>query len=163
MGSQRRIHTLIIVLFLLFIGNSLLAREMPDFQLKNLDGTQYDSSTDKGKHMILLEFWGSCCKARVSELKYLQKLQSEYQDRGLKVYAINIDDVRSTSRIRPVVRRYKFTFPILLDPQQVVLSKFSPAKTKPYTVLIDGNGEIIQEIQGHSSTKEAIIRKALSD
>jgi len=138
-----------------------LAREMPSFQLGRLDGSKYDSETDKGKHIVLLEFWGSCCKARVSELKYLEELQTEFGD-NVKIYAINIDDARSASRIKPVVKRYKFTFPVLLDPDQEVLSKFSPKKTKPYTVLIDSSGSIIKEIQGQNPGKGKIIRNLIN-
>ena len=154
-----------LILSILSIGLTLsvFAREMPRFSLKNLDGSTYKSEVDKGNSVILLEFWGACCKARVSELKYLQELQEKYDDKNLKIYAINIDNARAGSRIKPVVKRYKFTFPVLLDPDQEVLRKFSPQKVKPYTVLIDSKGQIIKEIQGENPGKESIIRKMIAE
>jgi len=152
-----------ILILSLFHAVSGFARELPMFQLDRLDGSQYDSREDTGKNIILLEFWSSCCKARVSELKYLETLSREYAKRGLKVYAINVDNARGHSRVKPVVKRYKFTFPVLLDPDMTVLRKFSPQKTKPYTVLVGIDGRIIREIKGENPGKEHLIRALIEE
>ena len=164
------VHTL--YLYLLVLTSILVAAAFttagtpPEFCLKKLDGGEYKLSEDLGKSVIILEFWGMCCRARLGKLKYLDELYKQYKDKGLKVYAINVDDAASGSRVKPVIKRYDYAFPVLLDPLQNVLRKFSPSKIKPYTVIIGRNGDIIHALvdnTGNDALVEKIIREQFND
>lgn len=142
------------------------ARNPPGFSLQMLDGGKYTLADDIGNSVILLEFWGLCCRARLGEMKALDDLYTRYKDKGLKVYAINIDDASARSKVKPALKRYGFSFPVLLDHGRDVFRKYSPAGKKPYTVIIGKNGEIVEAVSnedpGAQSRIEECVRKLLA-
>ena len=137
------------------------AGKAPTFRLERLEGGYCQLPEDAGNGIILLEFWGTCCKAKLGNLQYLNNLQDKYKDRGLHVYAINIDDATAKSHINPVVKRYGYTFPILLDPHQEILRMFSPSKTKPFTVVIGRDGTIIRELSGETPGNWKLVEETI--
>jgi len=139
---------IIAIMIIICTSTGVYARKPPGFSLKTLDGDTYTLADDLGESVILLEFWGLCCRARLSEMKALENLYVQYGDKGLKVYAVNIDDASALSKVRPALKRYGYSFPVLLDPAQEVFRKYSPAGKKPYTVIIGKNGEIVEAIPG---------------
>lgn len=76
------------------------------------------------------------------EMPHLQRLSETYSDKGLQVVAISIDDARSRAMIKPMCRKAGATFPVLHDSQTRVVAQYNPAKTLPYTVLIDQEGRV---------------------
>ncbi len=144
-------------------GGAALADNAPALNLERLDGGYCRIPDDKGGSVILLEFWGTCCKAKLSYLEYLDDLYSKYKDNGLIVYGINVDAAAAKSRIKPAVKRYGYEFPVLLDPDHEALKNFSPSGAIPYTVLIDGKGEIIFSAPGNKTVDRSPVEKILRD
>lgn len=140
-----------------------LADKAPVLNLERLDGGYCRIPDDAGGSVILIEFWGTCCKAKLSHLAFLDELKKQYSDRGLVVYGINVDDAAAKSRIRPAVKRYGYEFRVLLDPYREALKKFSPSGIIPYTVLIDGNGEIIYSAPGNKTNNRTPVEKILRE
>ncbi len=138
-------------------------RTPPGFSLDRLDGGAFNLQEDLGNSVILLEFWGMCCHAKLSDLKTIDDLYLQYGNRGLKVYGINIDDASRRSQVKPAVKKYGYTFPVLLDPTQEVLRKFSPDREKPYTVVIDRKGDIIHESGGDQSKSRPLLEKIIEE
>ena len=149
----------VFVVTLIFTGSGVDAGKAPLFTLEMIDGGSYTLADDLDRHVILLEFWGTCCKTNLSNLKFLEDLQTSYGAKGLKVFAINVDDASARSRIKPAIRKYGYTFPILLDPAQEVLRKFSPNKIKPSSVIIGRDGQIAMVLEGDKPGNE----KAITD
>ena len=154
---------LVLILTPCLANTGVWARKPPGFTLDRLDGGVYNLKDDLGKSVILLQFWGMCCHAKLSNLRTIDELYLQYKDKGLKVYGINIDDAASQSGVKPAVKKYGFSFPILLDPAQEVLRKYSPFKMNPYTVIIDLNGEIVHELGGNQSKYHELIMELLPD
>jgi peroxiredoxin len=158
-----QIRALWLILIICIAISTTSARKPPLFRLDRLDGGVYNLKTDLGKSVILLEFWGTCCRAKLSNLRAIDDLYSQYKNRGLKVYAINVDDASSRSRIKPAVKKYGYSFPILLDPAKEILRTFSPTKKIPFTVIIGLNGEIIHESGGNQSNTHRVIKTLVKE
>lgn len=144
-------------------GGAALADKAPALNLERLDGGYCRVPDEAGGSVILIEFWGTCCRAKLAQLKYLDELKDTYGDRGLVVYGINVDNASAKSRIKPAVRKYGYRFPVLLDPDHEALKNFSPSGTIPYTVLIDGKGEIIFSAPGNKTVDRSSVEKILSE
>ncbi len=138
------------------------AGKVPSFTVESIDGGSYNLADDLGRCVILLEFWGTCCKTNLSRMSYLEDLHKTYHAKGLKVLAVNVDDVSALSRVKPSIRKYGYTFPILLDPTQEVLQKFSPAKVKPCSVIIGRNEEVVTILLGYKPGNETIITDTIT-
>ena len=163
-SSNKLLYLLVIAAFISIFPTEerLFAGKSPPFTLERIDGGSYDLSDDLGKNVILLEFWGTCCKSNIGKLSYIETLQISFGVKGLKVFAINVDDASARSRVKPAIRKYGYTFPILLDPTQDVLRKFSPSKIKPCSVIIGKDGQIVTVLEGENANNDKLITETIS-
>lgn len=164
--SDQGVHwlfTIAVLLVMQFVGSAVLAGKAPALNIERLEGG-YCRLPDNAKgSVVLIEFWGTCCKAKLSYLEYLDELASKYKDNGLIVYGINVDAAAAKSRIKPAVKRYGYEFPVLLDPDREALKHFSPSGTIPYTVLIDEKGEIIFSAPGNKTVNRSPVEQILGE
>ncbi len=155
--------TATLLVFILTLLTPVLASKPPLFELKTLDGQNYSLKDDLGKSVIMLDFWATWCKPCLRELPHINKLYNEYKDKGLKAYAISVDDASSKSRVKPTLKRYHFTIPVLLDTSSSVIRKYNPNKNVPFLVLIDREGEIIRTFNGYKPGDEKLVEKLLKE
>lgn len=162
--SNRFLCLLSIAAFISIVSTDerLFAGKSPLFTLERIDGGSYDLSEDLGKNVILLEFWGTCCKSNIGKLSYIETLQTSFGAKGLKVFAINVDDASARSRVKPTIRKYGYSFPILLDPTQDVLRKFSPSRIKPCSVIIGKDGQIATVLEGENANNDTLITETIT-
>ena len=105
----------LIVLFVtLFMGlgiqsESFAGSAAPDFSLRNINGKQVSLSDFKGD-VVLINFWATWCAPCLTEMPHIQKMYTELKDKGFHVLAISVDAPRDISKIKPLVRRNRFTF-----------------------------------------------------
>lgn len=70
----------------------------PDLDITIIKGEPIDIGNDKGEHVFLVELWATWCPACRASMPHLSKLQKKYEDKGLVVVGISIeepDDVRA--------------------------------------------------------------------
>ena len=142
------------ILILACSAGQVLAAGVPLFELKTLERETYKLKDDLGNSAVMLFFWGTCCNTSLKQFPEMEKIYQKYKDRGLKAYAVNVDDASSASRIKPTVKRYGFQMPVLLDPTNEVFKKFSPGKIKPYVIIIGRTGDILGEFAGYKPGDE---------
>lgn len=153
--------TIAFLMVIQLAGSGVRADKAPALSLERLEGGYCRIPDDHKGSVILIEFWGTCCKAKLSYLEYLDELSSRYNDKGLIVYGINVDAAAAKSRIKPAVKRYGYEFPVLLDPDHEALKNFSPSGTIPFTVLIDGKGDIIFSAPGNKTVDRSLVEKIM--
>ncbi|MBN1295341.1 TlpA family protein disulfide reductase [bacterium] len=129
------------------------------FELKMVEGETYKLADDLGKHVIILDFWATWCKPCLRELPHVNTIYEKYKEQGLRAYAISVDDPASTSKVKPTIKRYKFTLPVLLDPDNEVIRNYSPSRNVPYLVVIGADGEIIREFSGYKPGDETLVEE----
>lgn len=122
--------------------STLLATQAPAFELRSLSGQRVSLEDYRGRP-VLLTFWATWCSACRTELAEMQRLHEAYQDDGLVVLAISIDNPKTQSKVKPTVRSQGWTFPVLLDPQTRVVTQFHPSKALPYFTFISEQGETL--------------------
>lgn len=113
-------------------------RPVSDFTLPALSGGSLAMKDLRGK-TVLVHFWTTWCPPCKWELPLLEKLYREHKDRGFMVLAISID--RSEQVVRKFVRGKDLTFPIVLDPESAVASKFGLIGL-PGTFIVGADGYI---------------------
>ena len=90
---------------------------------------------------LLLNVWATWCDPCREEMPSLEQLYREYQERGLRVVAISIDDDGQAELIREFVREHNLTFDVLHDPRGGIMRQY-PVRGVPQTFLISRRGQI---------------------
>lgn len=138
--------------------------QLPTVQVKDLNGKIVDTSTlgNDGKPFII-DFWATWCKPCVRELNAINEEFADWVDEtGVKLYAVSVDDAQNSFKVKAFTDKKGWDYEILLDPNSDFLHAMGGSNV-PYTVLVDGDGNIIEAHSGYTEGSEAhlieIIRK----
>jgi thiol-disulfide isomerase/thioredoxin len=123
------------------VGESQSALSGPlTFQVKRYpDGAVYNPASDRGS-VVLLDVWATWCEPCRDALPMYEQLAKEYGKRGLKVYALNVDE--DSRAIPAFLEESKVTLPILVDANAQVAEKMLGVKMMPTTFIVDRKGVV---------------------
>ena len=106
------------------------------------------SFPDAGKHsfaadvgqVVIIDAWATWCAPCVRSLPLLQALKRDYSQRGVRVYAVSVDEDRA--QIPKFLASAKVQLPVLLDPGGFVLEDRLKLKQMPTTWVVDRTGHV---------------------
>lgn len=139
----------------LFAGIFNISAQLPSVQLKDLSGKPVDSSTlsNDGKPFII-DFWATWCKPCVRELKAIHESYPDWVDEtSVKLYAIATDDAQNSFKVKAFAEKQGWEYVVLLDPNSDFLRAMGGSNV-PHTVLLDGNGNIVESHSGYTDGSE---------
>ncbi len=151
------IRSLVLIFFCLPV---LHAQEnsATNFSAETMNGEIVSLSDYLKNGPVYVSFWTTWCEPCKAELKMLKALADTYRPRGLTVLAINKDDPKTAAKVKAYVRSQKFTFPVLVDPDERIFKQLNGSQV-PYSLLIDKNGMIVRRRTGYLAGDEKTIAK----
>jgi thiol-disulfide isomerase/thioredoxin len=102
-------------------------------------GEMHDLKTDRGQ-VILLDVWATWCEPCRDSLPAYQELALRYADRGLKAYAISVDE--DPAQVARFLQETAVQLPVLLDQDAVVAERELQVSRMPTTFLLDRQGRL---------------------
>lgn len=129
--------------------------KLPAVDIQTVDGKIFNTKDiqNDGKP-IIVSLWATWCKPCIAELL---AIADEYEDwveeTGVKLYAIAIDDAKTSARVAPFVNGKGWEYEVLLD----VNSDFKRAMNVndvPYMCILNGKGEIVWQHTSYASGSE---------
>ena len=93
----------------------------------------------------------------MAEMPYLVDLYKAKKDKGLVVLAISLDGPESLADVKRVMKDKGMIFPVLLDEETTVVSRYNPKKDMPFAVLIDRSGNIVHKKPGYTPGDENVL------
>jgi thiol-disulfide isomerase/thioredoxin len=82
----------------------------PEITLTDLNGHALEPSNLKGK-VVLVNFWAAWCGPCAEEVPQFIALQKKYQDQGLQVIGVSVDD--DPEVLRRFYRKYQMNYPVV--------------------------------------------------
>ncbi|MBE9492560.1 MAG: TlpA family protein disulfide reductase [Bacteroidetes bacterium] len=140
-----------IILILFFLASTLIAqtedkkaRKLPSVDIKTADGKPFNTlDISNDGNPIILSFWAIWCKPCINELSAIADVYEDWQDEtGVKLVAVSIDDVRSSSKVMPFVNGNDWDYEVFLDPNGD-FKRAMNVNMIPHTFLVDGNRNIV--------------------
>lgn len=124
----------------------------PDFTLPNLKGDSITLSEVEDK-LILIDFWYMSCKPCVVAMPYLQKLQNEFDEKGLEVFGLNsFDNIdKRREKLASFLERKGIFYQNLLSTQEVAVDYSVPIY--PTLYLINSKKEIVFVKEGFNPSE----------
>ena len=132
----------------------------PDFTLDTLDSSQLSLSELRG-HPVVLNLWASWCLPCRSEMPAIEEAYQRYEDAGLIVVGLNMTSQDSESDARAFAQELGLTFPIVLDRDGSVQSRYQLLGL-PSTYFIDRKG-IIRSVVVGGPMSEATVQSNIED
>ncbi len=120
-----------------------------------------DLSAYKGK-TVYLDFWASWCGPCRQSFPWMAEMQKRYEDQGLVVIAVNVDQERALAD--KFLAQTAHPFAIEFDPDGKLAENFR-VEAMPSSLVIDRNGQVIARHAGffekHREQYEQHLRQAL--
>lgn len=137
--------------FGLLISLSLNAQNpLPDVSLKTLSGkTISTTEISNDNKLMVVSLWATWCVPCKNELDAIAEVYEDWvDDTGVTLFAVSIDDSRTSKRIKPMINGKDWEFEILLDENSDLKRAFG-VSTVPFTALIK-NGKIVYKHTGYT-------------
>lgn len=122
----------------------------PPFELAALSGGTISLDDFRGSPVIV-NFWATWCAPCVVEMPELQALYNAYQDDGLRILALNLDE--APSMVRAWVEEMRLTYDILLDDDEITAQTYR-IFAQPSTYVINPDGVIVRIFYGPATTRQ---------
>ena len=139
------------------MAKPVTGEQSPDFTLKSRDSGNMKLSEQRG-NIVLVNFWASWCGPCREELPAFEELYQEYQDMGVEILAVNVDDEAAKADV--LLQDIEVTFPVLYDTSGEV-SKLYDVNAMPTTVLVDRDGNVRLLHPGYRKGDEKKYEKAI--
>ena len=113
---MKKLLLVAIVLCMAFFANA--QKSLPTVDVKTIDGKTFSTADiENDGNPIIISFWALWCKPCIRELTAIADVYEEWvEDTGVKLYAVSIDDARSTAKVLPTVNGKGWEYEVLLDP-----------------------------------------------
>jgi len=135
-----------------------IAKPTPNVVVHTAAGLTVRLADYKGK-VVLIDFWASWCPPCKTSFPALDAIYREYQEKGLEVLAVNVDERRHDAELFLVAHPHRLT--VLYDPNGVSPQAFG-VKGMPSSFLIDRAGNIRFTHMGYSGNVDESYRREVA-
>ena len=159
---QNRHSLQIAFLVLVMIAGGLFsglvqASTAPDFTLPTRHGSVHLKSL-RG-HVVLVDFWASWCGPCRESFPWMNRLMDRFQDRGLKIVAINLD--QNSGAAQQFLAQVPADFTVAFDPRGKTPNAYG-VMGMPSSYLIGPDGRIRAKHIGFHGDRVAAYESAIA-
>jgi len=115
-----------------------------NFNVKDIDGTQYKLSDYRGK-VVVLNFWATWCPPCREEMPSMNRAHHKLENDNIIILAINVGEDEDT--IFEFTGNYPVDFPLLMDQTGNVIKRY-PVMGLPTTYIINPAGLVTHRTVG---------------
>ena len=152
MKKNKIISVFLIAFVAILLFLSLQTNSVKNLNLITINGEKITSQQLLGK-ITLINFWATDCPGCINEMPGLIETYNQYKDQGLEVIAVAMY-YDPPSRVISFTKNNNLPFPVVLDTNKEIISKFNNVKLTPTSIILDKNGYVINTIIGEIDFNE---------
>jgi peroxiredoxin len=118
------------------------AADRLQFALRDTGNVLHLSEEWNGKKAVVVFFTTTDCPLSNGDVPEMNRIRRDYAARGVAFYAVQADTSIADAEVATHAREFQFTFPVLLDPQQVLV-KMTGAATIPEAAVLGSDGNLL--------------------
>lgn len=119
-----------------------LGARMPEFELTDFRGRDWNSQEFSGKKAMVVLFIGNECPLVRLYAPRLNEIAKKYADKGVQLVGINSNLQDSMEELRAFARDTEIEFPLLKDPSNRVADRFKAQRT-PEAFVFDSDNKLV--------------------
>ena len=112
------------------------------FALRDTAGAIHDQTEWTKSRAVVLFFTTTDCPLSNSYVPEMNRIRADYAGRGVTFYAVQTDTTIPDAEVRKHAREFGFTFPVLLDPRQLLV-RLAGATATPEAAVLSSDGQIL--------------------
>ncbi len=120
-------------------AHPLIGKKAPLFTGTLLDESVFDLGEHLGQDVIILDFWATWCGPCREALPTLAKVASEYHDRGVAFYAVDMGE--TAAEVQAYLDQSSLPLTVVMDSDGSVADAYG-VEAIPQTVIIDRRGNV---------------------
>lgn len=149
------------LLLILLCAAFFSSAQISDFQLESLDKQRLSIADLKGSELTIVDFWASWCKPCVSAIPKINSIYSDFSEKGVAVVGVNVDGPRNQAKVKPMAKSLGVKYPILLDPDQELVSEYN-VTVFPTLIVLNKKGKQVFVHEGFNPGDEKKIKEELA-
>jgi peroxiredoxin len=120
-------------------SNGYVGKPIAPFKALTTTGKDL-SSTNHGAKVLIISLWGLNCASCLDEMKVLDPVYKEFHDRGLKIWAVNTEDITAQEIEKGLrMREFELSYDLVPDPG-LKITKLFTSWFIPVTLIVDSEG-----------------------
>ena len=118
---------------------TLIGKAAPDFELDLLEGGKFKLSNEKGKSVVILDFWATWCGPCVRAMPIIDKVATAHAAKGVKLIAVNLRETED--QVKAFMAQHKLSPTVVFDREGATANDYL-VRGIPQTVIIDKEGNV---------------------
>lgn len=113
----------------------------PKFTLSDTNGATHTEKEWWKASGVVLYFITTDCPVSNGYVPEMNRIAKDYESRGVRFYGVIADTETSLDDVRKHAREFAYTFPILIDPHQILV-KYTAADVTPEAAALTPQGDL---------------------
>ena len=141
-------------------AHGLKGKVAPPIKLSMMDGSIFELANQKGKEIVVLDFWATWCVPCRQGMPILSKVVKEFEGKGVRLYAVNLNE--DASAIQQFLDSTGLDLTVVMDKKGDAANAYH-AESIPQMVIVGRDGIVKQVHVGLSPDYEKEVRAELTE
>ncbi|HUA60589.1 MAG TPA: thioredoxin family protein [Verrucomicrobiae bacterium] len=115
---------------------------LPAFHLHDTSGAEHSSGDWAGYKAVVLYFTTVDCPVANSYVPEMNRIHDAYAARGVLFLAVQSDTTVATPDVVRYAKEFQYSFPLLLDPHQILVQS-AGASVTPQAAVLNADGKVL--------------------